>query len=78
MEDNIIWTCTYCHINPSAQSSRKCPRCGRKLTPWDLSKALLERQPEWPPTEKRTEAFTDKDDSHTDYTKFFDKKDDCQ
>lgn len=48
MDDIIIWTCTYCHINPTAQSSSKCPRCGRKLTPWDLNKESLERKPEWP------------------------------
>ena len=71
MEENIIWTCTYCHINPTAQSSRKCPRCGRKLTAWDLSKAPLERQPEWPAaSEKRTEEI-EKADNYTDYTKFF-------
>ena len=55
MEDNIIWTCTYCHINPSAQSLRKCSRCGRKLTPWDRSKDPLERKPEWPHTEGTVE-----------------------
>ncbi len=48
MDDKVIWTCTYCHINPSVQSKRKCPRCGRPLTLWDLSKAPLERKPEWP------------------------------
>ena len=30
MNNNIIWTCTYCNIIPSAQSSRKCPRCGNE------------------------------------------------
>ena len=73
MDNNILWTCTYCNIVPSTQSSRKCPRCGRKLTPWDPSKAPLERQPEWPSTKNGAGASAEKDRNHTDYTKFFDK-----
>lgn len=76
MQDNIIWKCTYCQINPSAQSSKKCPRCGRKLTPWDLSKAPLERQPEWPLTKSEVESSADNDENRIDYTKFFDKSND--
>lgn len=53
MEENVIWTCTYCHINPTTQSSKKCPRCGRPLTRWDLNKEPLERKPEWPFKEKK-------------------------
>lgn len=56
MDKYIIWTCVFCHINPSNQSSRKCPRCGRKLTPWDLSKEPLERKPEWPNNKRDTES----------------------
>ena len=56
MKENIIWTCTYCHINPTKQSSRKCPRCGRPLTQWDLSKETLERRPEWPFTDDKKKA----------------------
>lgn len=48
MEKRVIWTCTYCHINPSRQSSRKCPQCGRPLTGWDISKDPIDRKPEWP------------------------------
>ena len=48
MGKNVIWTCIYCHINPTIQSKRKCPRCGRPLTPWDPCKSPLERKPEWP------------------------------
>ncbi len=72
MEDNIIWTCTYCHINPTKQSSKKCPRCGRKLTLWDLSKTPLERQPEWP---NNTEANKEnsQEESRIEYSKYFNK-----
>ena len=58
MEKNVIWTCTHCHINPTKHSSRKCPKCGRPLTRWDLSKEPLERKPEWPykKDEKKTES----------------------
>lgn len=59
MDKNIIWTCTFCHINPSNQSSKKCPRCGRKLTPWDLSKEPLERKPEWPNKKRDVEPDLD-------------------
>jgi len=76
MEENLIWTCIYCHINPSAQSSRKCPRCGRKLTPWDLSKAPLERQPEWPSEKDEVKSAVRENENRTDYTKFFDRNDD--
>ena len=78
MDDNIIWTCTYCHINPSAQSSKKCPRCGRKLTPWDPSKAPLDRQPEWPLSRNEAGVAGNKSEKHTDYTKFYDKGSDDQ
>lgn len=74
MKDNIIWTCTYCHRIPSAQSSRKCQYCGRKLTPWDPSKAPLERKPEWTPAKNDSRESVYKDDSHIDYTAFFNKK----
>lgn len=70
MENNIIWTCKYCHINPSAQLSGKCPRCGRKLIPWDLSKAPLERQSEWPVTSEKRAEEVDKANKYTDYTKY--------
>ena len=73
MDNNILWTCTYCKIVPSAQSSRKCPRCGRKLTPWDLSKAPLERQPEWPLSKGEEGPSVEIDKNRIDYTKFFDK-----
>lgn len=78
MDNNIIWTCTYCHINPTAQSSRKCPRCGRKLTSWDQSKAPLEREPEWPYTNNGAGTSAEKDKNRIDYTKFFDKNGDDQ
>ena len=78
MDDNIIWTCTYCNRVPSAQSIRKCPNCGRKLTPWDLSKAPLERQPEWPSMKNGAGATAEKDTNRIDYTKFFDKNGDDQ
>lgn len=71
MKDNVIWTCTFCRINPTNQSSRKCPRCGRKLTPWDISNAPLERKPEWPIAENKRPQ--DKDKKHTDYTQYFNK-----
>ena len=73
MDNNILWTCTYCNIVPSAQSSRKCPRCGRKLTSWDTSKVPLERKPEWPANKKETRVSTDRDENNIDYTKFFDE-----
>ena len=73
MDNNILWTCTYCNMVLSAQSSKKCPRCGRKLTPWDTRKAPLERKPEWPSNKKKAGASVDKDENHIDYTKFFDK-----
>lgn len=76
MEEKIIWTCIYCNVVPSAQSSRKCPHCGRKLTPWDPSKAPLERKPGWPSTTKGAGASADRDENHIDYTKFFDKNGD--
>ena len=68
MEDTVIWTCTYCNTPPSAQSIRICPKCGRKLTPWDISKAPLERKPEWP-FEKKNEAEVKGD--YIDYSKRF-------
>lgn len=76
MKDNILWTGTYCNIVPSTQSSRKCPRCGRTLTPWDPSKAPLERQPEWPSTKNGAGASVEEDRNRIDYTKFFDKGND--
>lgn len=76
MDNNILWTCTYCHIVPSAQSSRKCPRCGRKLTPWDPSKVPLERQPEWPSEKNGSGASAEEDGNRLDYTKCFDKGND--
>ena len=71
MEENMIWTCTYCHINPTMQSSRKCPRCGRKLTPWDISKSPLERKPEWIVPSEKGKEDVGKVDNYTDYTKLF-------
>lgn len=74
MAKNIIWSCTYCGINFSSQSSGKCPRCGRKLTPWDLSKAPLERKPEWP-AKKIDEESMEKKDNYVNYSKFFKNND---
>lgn len=76
MDDNIIWTCTYCNRVPSAQSIRKCPRCGRKLTPWDRSKDPLERQPEWPAIKNEAELSEEKDGNRIDYAEFFDNGND--
>ena len=39
---------------------------------WDLSKAPLNRQPEWP--FNKNEASTEKDENRIDYTEFFDKE----
>ncbi len=72
MNNSMVWTCTNCKYIPSAQSSRRCPRCGKKLTLWDLSKAPLNRQPEWPLN--KNEASTEKNENRIDYTKFFDKE----
>ena len=74
MDENIIWTCTYCNRVPSAQSVRKCPRCGRKLTPWDRSKDPLERQPEWPSSKGEDGSSVNIDKNRTNYTKFFKKR----
>ncbi len=71
MGNNIIWTCTYCHINPTVQSSRKCPQCGRKLTLWDLSKAPLERKPEWPAASEKRKEDVGEANNCTDYSCFF-------
>ena len=76
MKENIVWTCTYCHINPEAQSNRKCPRCGRKLTQWDLNKAPMERKPEWPYAEGQKKSKSD--ETCIDYTKFYNKNIDDQ
>ena len=73
MGDNIIWKCTYCNINPSAKSSRKCPRCGRMLTPWDLSKTPLERHQEWPSINNQTGIPKEKHEKQTEYTRFYNK-----
>ena len=73
--ENILWTCTYCNKIPDAQSRRKCPICGRKLTPWDRSKDPIERQPEWPPKKEKSQSDLVKSDNYIDYTKFYKNKD---
>ena len=72
MNNSMVWTCTNCKIIPSVQSSRRCPCCGKRLMLWDLSKAPLNRQPEWP--FNKNEASTEKDENRIDYTEFFDKE----
>ena len=73
MNDNTIWTCTYCNIAPSAQSARTCPRCRRKLTSWDPSKSAIERQPEWTSATGAKDVIPKKNIVYIDYTRFFNK-----
>ena len=77
MKDDIVWTCNYCHRIPSAQSLRKCPICGRKLTPWDRSKNPLERQPEWPYTENKQEKEVN-ENNRIDYSKLYNMRNPCK
>ena len=76
MEDNVLWVCTYCKIVPSSQSSKKCFRCGRKLTLWDRSKDPMERQPEWPKTNINAKETIDKNLNYYDYTHCYKKRGD--
>ena len=73
MESDIIWTCTFCKKNPSRQSLRTCPTCGRKLTAWDRNKEPIERQPEWPKMERKVGKNVY--ENRIDYTQFYGKKD---
>lgn len=73
MLDSIIWICTYCGITPSAQSTRICSRCRRKLTSWDPSKTPIERQPEWKSATDAKNAIPKKNKDYIDYTVFLTK-----
>lgn len=73
MKDGIIWSCTYCKIVPKVQSNKKCPRCGRRLTPYDYSEVVLNRRPDWPTGNKEKNSSDGKNEEYIDYSKFYDK-----
>lgn len=75
MDDKILMVCTHCNSIPSTQSRKTCFRCGMKLTPWNLSTAPFERQPEWPNDKKKTQGTKEKNEQRIDYTKFFNNSD---
>lgn len=68
MKDGIIWSCMYCKIVPTVQSNKKCPRCGRRLTPCDYSEVALERRSDWPTVKKERSSSNGKDEEYIDYS----------
>ena len=75
MKNTTIKVCPKCEFKTTAQSKQKCPRCKVKLISWDPNKAPLERQPEWPPKEKKIKENA-KSNERIDYTKYYKKNND--
>lgn len=76
MEDNVIMCCMACRINFSARSRKRCPRCGGKLIPWDISKEPMERKSEWPMI--KSKKSQEQKENYINYAQYFNKNDDNQ